>query len=488
MMLHCILGVHELIYSGKFPVEKMRGAPLDMHQFSRVFGMTRVPGQGADSLVQARGSRHILVLRKGRTFTLPLFTADGRQHSLDELQSLVGAVVEMADGPLFEAADAPPISVLTSMERDAWAETRSVLQSNPTNCNSLAAVEEALFCLALDDSSPADKQEVGQLALCGTGRNRWYDKALTLIVFENGRSGMNCEHTPVDAMTITSIFLKVIDRASALLSGDPAVLQRRAPPLPARCSRPVALGWEVDAKLAATLEVASADIGKLADNVELRVLQFRHFGKGLIKRAKLHPDFFMQMAIQLAYFRLHHKSVATYETGHTRAFYHGRTDTVRTLSLDSQAFVRAMCSPAVDAQSRYAALRTACQTHAAQVERVLTGQGIDRHLLGLYIVAALQGETPALFSDKAYKLTGGMGNYVLSTSNVGYTPMFGGFSPMTADGYGVCYAMLEGRLNMSITTWRDCAATDAKAMANELCSCLCEMMRLCVDACPTSSL
>ena len=29
---------------------------------------------------------------------------------------------------------------------------------------------------------------------------------------------------------------------------------------------------------------------------------------------------------------------------------------------------------------------------------------------------------------------------------MGYTPLFGGFSPMTADGYGVCYAMLDGRM------------------------------------------
>jgi len=30
------------------------------------------------------------------------------------------------------------------------------------------------------------------------------------------------------------------------------------------------------------------------------------------------------MAIQLAYYRIHHAFAPTYETGHTRAFYHGR--------------------------------------------------------------------------------------------------------------------------------------------------------------------
>ena len=69
-----------------------------------------------------------------------------------------------------------------------------------------------------------------------------------------------------------------------------------------------------------------------------------------------------------------------------------------------------------------AALRAACNAHGAQVERVLTGQGIDRHLLGLYIAAHLNGvdTLPAIFTDRLYKASGGGGNYRLSTSNVGY--------------------------------------------------------------------
>jgi carnitine O-acetyltransferase len=45
------------------------------------------------------------------------------------------------------------------------------------------------------------------------------------------------------------------------------------------------------------------------------------------------------MVIQLAYFKTHKKVVPTYETGSTRQFLHGRTDTIRTLSVESKAFV-----------------------------------------------------------------------------------------------------------------------------------------------------
>ena len=35
--------------------------------------------------------------------------------------------------------------------------------------------------------------------LTGNGSNRWFDKSVTLIVFENGVTGMNCEHSFGDA-------------------------------------------------------------------------------------------------------------------------------------------------------------------------------------------------------------------------------------------------------------------------------------------------
>ena len=51
------------------------------------------------------------------------------------------------------------------------------------------------------------------------------------------------------------------------------------------------------------------------------------------------------MAIQLAYYRLHHKVVLTYESATTRLYYEGRTETIRPVSDHSVAFVKAMDDP-----------------------------------------------------------------------------------------------------------------------------------------------
>ena len=50
------------LHAGTIPVESMRGNPLDMHQFLRVFGMTRVPQEGADVLHQVDDSRHVALV------------------------------------------------------------------------------------------------------------------------------------------------------------------------------------------------------------------------------------------------------------------------------------------------------------------------------------------------------------------------------------------------------------------------------------------
>ena len=53
---------------------------------------------------------------------------------------------------------------------------------------------------------------------------------------------------------------------------------------------------------------------------------------------------------------------------------------------------------------------------------------------------------------------------------------------MTSDGYGVCYAMLEGRMNIAISAWRSDASTSADAMHGALTRSLNDMAAMCIAA------
>lgn len=57
------------------------------------------------------------------------------------------------------------------------------------------------------------------------------------------------------------------------------------------------------------------------------------------------PDAYIQQALQLAWYRTRGSFTATYETTLTRMFKHGRTETIRTHTNDSRAWVLAMMDP-----------------------------------------------------------------------------------------------------------------------------------------------
>lgn len=74
--------------------------------------------------------------------------------------------------------------------------------SQGLNRASLRAVESAIMFLVLDDGTPSGPTELGMELIAGNGANRWFDKSITLVAFNNGHIGMNCEHSWADAPVI----------------------------------------------------------------------------------------------------------------------------------------------------------------------------------------------------------------------------------------------------------------------------------------------
>lgn len=77
----------------------------------------------------------------------------------------------------------------------------------------------------------------------------------------------------------------------------------------------------------------------------------------------------------------------TYETGHTRLFYHGRTETIRSSSIESVAFVKTMMSKDASDGAKFDALKKAIDSHMAYARDATMGLGVDRHMMGLLILS-----------------------------------------------------------------------------------------------------
>lgn len=108
------------------------------------------------------------------------------------------------------------------------------------------------------------------------------------------------------------------------------------------------------------------------------------YGKAAIKTYGISPDSCAQMIIQLAYYRLlgPKRPGGTYEAATTRRFLKGRTETIRTVTLETEAWLRAMHDPEAVSETKIELLRKACKVHIQDAREAGKAQGIDRHMLG----------------------------------------------------------------------------------------------------------
>ena len=148
------------------------------------------------------------------------------------------------------------------------------------------------------------------------------------------------------------------------------------------------------------VEKAQLHMKVLMEDLQMKVLNFQGYGKSTIKTFKCSPDSFVQMAIQLAFYRLHGQPVATYESGGTRVYKEGRTETIRSCSQESLEFTTKMTDNNATENEKYTALINAIKGHNYYARMAASGYGVDRHLTGLKKAAVENGlPIPEFFQD-----------------------------------------------------------------------------------------
>lgn len=444
---------HRMVESQELePIRLMGTVPFCMWQYSRIFCTTRNPGKEQDALITypINASNYIMVIRKGQIWKVQVSTSDGKIISRKGIKSQLNAIMEKS-----EDESEKPIGSFTGQDRTLWADIREQL-AEAGNKEALETIDKALFVVALESVTPANLEEEAVTSWLRNTQNRWYDKSFTLIVYANGRIGLNVEHTWADAPVLVHMFDFIFGIEDAAGEGT-----RISDTIP----EPQRITWKTTPKIEEALKIAIPTADALSQAISLKIYFFEPYGKGFIKQLKVSPDGYVQMAFQLAYYTMYDKLVLTYESAHTRQFAHGRTETVRSASNEALEFVKAMKDRLRPAKEKLQLLRKAIEGHVAYMKTAMTGNGVDRHLLGLYLTSKLSGmETPALFADKAWSL-----DFKLATSQTpGVRTTGGGFAPMCFDGYGISYLVAEDRLTFHITNYTSCPDTSVDRFAEAL--------------------
>jgi carnitine O-acetyltransferase len=427
-----VLEFRKQVIEGTLEPEYMKKLPISMDSYKYMFNCSRVPAIPADYPVNypPKENNYILVIRKNQFFKV-LHESGGKQLNTSELEQQFKQVLQKAE-------KAAPIGILTTENRDVWTNAREILlKAHTSNKKALETVEAASFVVCLDDASPVTLEERSHQYWHGDGSNRWFDKPLQFIINDNGTAGFNGEHSMMDGTPTHRLndYVNEVIVNNKLDFSDPSVRSD--------IPDPTVIKFHVNKEVQAELERATKDFTEVIGAHELRVQAYQGYGKGLIKKFKCSPDAYVQMIIQLAYFKMYGKNRPTYESAATRRFQQGRTETCRSVSDESVAFCKAMGDHTISPETTAALFHKAVKGHIEYISAASDGKGVDRHLFGLKNLLAPNDELPAIYKDPAYSYSS---TWRISSSQLSSEYFNGyGWSQVVDDGWGIAYMINENR-------------------------------------------
>lgn len=237
---------------------------------------------------------------------------------------------------------------------------------------------------------------------------------------------------------------------------------------------------------------AKNHLSELVGRHEIHVQSFQGYGSDFIKKAGFSPDAYVQMAMQVATYRLWREQGGTYEASQVRPFLHGRTETTRSVSTQSAAFCHEMgLRPKMDEhvedirKKKLRLLQEAADAHVKYIKLAAQAQGVDRHFLGLSMLVQEGDKAPDLYSHPVFQRSK---RWRVSTSHLTH-PRFDnwGYGQVVPDGVGLSYSIHKRHCIFSITALKEHGWTSNLAELLE--EALLEMRTLIeMDTPPTSKL
>ncbi|XP_018495801.1 choline O-acetyltransferase [Galendromus occidentalis] len=449
----------------------VKRSPLCMDTYSNFFNSYRRPGVEIDyQLNNKRDPKYhksVVVIHRKQFYFLDLSS----DPSIDSIATALNKIRTSST-----TDENTPVGALTTQPRDKWAHHYELLRKD--NTAHMEALERCLLVLCLNESTPPSKQGLSRTDQCedllhGKGVNscnRWYDKTLQVMVGVDGVTGVVMEHSQSEGITLLRFMEDFLARQA---KNGVHNVDWSAAPCPFE-----RMQWKLSPTLTQAIVLAREDVQKLVDDVDLYVLHFKDFGKALPKSKKISPDVFVQLALQLTYYKVHRKLVTTYESASLRRFRLGRADNIRAATKQALQWVEAMCDEHQETQEqKHELFREAVEAQTAILKYTITGNGPDNHMLAMREIAKKIQLKTRLFNDKSHQT---FWNFQLSTSQLpNDSNIIVGYGAVVPDGYGCAYTINENDIVFSVASFDSSSATSSDFFALSLECSLNQMRELC---------
>ncbi len=428
---------------GEAPIDRLRGEPLCMAGYAKLFRTSRVAALVRDRVTvgspDSLEGRCALVLVGGCPALLELISEDGQLRDVDEVASCLRTLVNESKEP-----DPNPIGLLTCLHRDDAAWARGILVQEPENKRTLARLEGTLFALCLDEACPQTLEDMSRRFLFDEGKNRWFEKCFQIMVTADGQCGLNFEHSGRDGTHVGRLVSEMLERSTSLGRGVTGM------------GKAFPLTFVRSDSLVRVLNRAHDCAKALRQSLQQRPFVLDLFGREAIKTCGLSPDSFIQCAMLVSQRSLWTQWRSVYESVQIRRFRGGRTEVTRPLTPQAKKFAEAFLE-GCEAQTCLELLRQAGEAHKKRISTCLAGEGPERHLAMLRRIWQDRGwdlglpREPELYRTPAWwRLTS---NSVSSSTTVGAGLQLAGYGPVEPGGLGVRYLTRSDRLIFHVGSW-----------------------------------
>lgn len=422
------------------PEVSPRGELLSMQQWLPVHGGVRDPRPDHDVFLPGStdpAHREIVVLVCGRAVAVRVSDEAGRPVTVGCLERTLAQLLRHDDGTADGTADdaaggltALPFAAPSYLDCPTATRVLASMTARPGNAATYERLREALFVVRLVEGSGDSAEHLARAAwsACGT----WAFKPITVEVgLADEFVGIHLEHSMLDGATVGAI----IGRAQSEVRRDSVDPHREPAAAPADRQ---SLRWELTPPEEEEIRRGLTTYGDDAAHLRVRIVRAPLAALPELPFRFSH-DAGCQLVLAFAQLRVYGRLRSTYESVDMSEYQGGRTECLRPNTPAKAACAAAMLAGTAGPEHLAAAL----EAHRAQVKRCKAGQGIDRHLFGLDLMARKLGLANPLTEDPGYRL---LVNDFLSTTSLGNqdTIVRAAFAPTSPGGIGIYYSLVPG--------------------------------------------
>lgn len=401
-----------------------RGEPLDMRQWLALRGMARIPQAQTDTYELApmeKQARSIIVFWQGQAYHLPILDADYRLYSPDAVKTLLEHIIQ-------QNPTSDTIIALSLAPAETAARLYDELSQNAENNKNFQRLAHSLFHVHLSPTAFVDDATALRELTFLANEKLWAYKPMTICAnVENDNCFVHLEHSSYDAAALQAMFERCEKTAQSLPTHPPVFSLAKG-----EAGEVEELHWQLSDTQRHTLETLQQAHHDKAKDYQVAITTIDVDTTIIPERTSI--DCLMQLPMQYAQLKTFGKIRNTYEAVDVSHFLAGRTECVRPVSSESVAFSKALLAETATIDD----FNPAHSEHKNRIKTCKQGHGVNRHLLGLQLMAKQRGITPTIFNDKGYVT---LTHDFLSTSSLGDRHLVGdfAFTPTLKGGLGVTY-------------------------------------------------